>query len=383
MTEFGAPEDGAMHVQKPITIREVAKLAGVSVATVSRVLNGSTTVDPALAERVQVAVAKLKYQPSRVARTLAGQGSTLIGLLVTDMQNPFFMDLIRGVEEVAQQHGYLVVVCNTLENAQKEAKYLEVLAAEPIAGAIVVPTHEQIEGIEHLRERNIPVVAVDRHVEDRSFDCVIIDNMAAAREAVAHLIANGYRRIGVLGGPKSVTNTNERVAGYRKALQDAGLPREAALEQRGTLIGAEVGIRLANKLLDLDPPVDAIFAANNRLTIGALRAIHARRKRIPEDIALVGFDEIDWALPELISITTVLQSAYELGSTAANRLIQRLQKPDAPRQEIVLQHQLSVGASSRPRAGTAVLPSAPSPKASTKKHKEAPTAVAQEASSDH
>ncbi|MBV9232324.1 MAG: LacI family DNA-binding transcriptional regulator [Chloroflexi bacterium] len=383
MTEFGVPEDQGMHVQKPITIREVAKQAGVSVATVSRVLNGSTTVDPVLAERVQVVVARLKYQPSRAARTLAGQGSTLIGLLVTDMQNPFFLDLIRGVEEVAQHHGYLVVVCNTLENAQKEAKYLEVLAAEPIAGAIVVPTQGQIAGIEHLRERNIPVVAVDRRVEDRSLDCVIIDNMAAAREAVAHLIANGYRRIGVLGGPKSITNTNERVAGYRKALQDGGLPREAALEQRGTLIGAEVGFRLANKLLDLDPPVDAIFAANNRLTIGALRAIHARQKRIPDDIALVGFDEIDWAVPELISLTTVLQSAYELGSTAANRLIQRLQKPDAPRQEIVLQHQLAVGASSRPRVGNAALASSRSPKASTKKHKEAQPAVAQEVSSDH
>jgi len=381
MTEFGVPEED-VHVQKPTTIRDVARQAGVSVATVSRVLNGFTTVDPILVERVQEAVAKLKYQPSRAARTLAGQGSTLIGLLVTDMQNPFFLDLIRGVEEVAQQHGYLVVVCNTLENAQKEAKYLEVLAAEPIAGAIVVPTHGQIDGLEHLRERNIPVVTVDRRVEDRSLDCVIIDNMAAAREAVAHLIANGYRRIGMLGGPKSITNTNERMAGYRKALQDAGLPRDADLEQRGSLIGAEVGIRLANKLLDLDPPVEAIFAANNRLTIGALRAIHARQKRIPEDIALVGFDDIDWAVPELISITTVLQSAYELGSTAANRLIQRLQKPDAPRQEIVLQHQLLVGSSSRPRVGNAALPRSLSPKAGKRKQKKAQTAIAQEVSYD-
>jgi LacI family transcriptional regulator len=383
MTESGAPEDEDMKVQKPITIREVAKQAGVSIATVSRVLNGSTTVDPVLAERVQTLVARLKYQPSRAARTLAGQGSTLIGLLVTDMQNPFYLDLIRGVEEVAQQHGYLVVVCNTLENARKEAKYLEVLAAEPVAGAVVVPTHGQIAGIEHLRERNIPVVAVDRRVEDRSLDCVTIDSMAAAREAVAHLIANGYRRIGMIGGPKSITNANERVAGYRKALQDAGLPRDAALELRGTLIGADVGMRLADKLLDLDPPVDAIFAANNRLTIGALRAIRSRGKRIPEDIALVGFDEIDWAVPELISITTILQSAYELGSTAANRLIQRLQKPDAPRQEIVLQHQLSIGASSRPRTGTTAFTSSLSAKAGKKRQKEAQTAMTQEESYEH
>jgi LacI family transcriptional regulator len=335
--------------QKMITIREVALHAGVSTATVSRVLNGAVTVDPVLAERVQMAIAELHYQPSRAARTLAGQASTLLGLLVTDMCNPFYLDLIRGVEEIAQQHGYLMVVCNTLENSQQEARYLEALAREQIAGAIVVPTQGEIAGIEHLRKRGIPLVAVDRRVEDRTLDCVVIDNIAAAREAVTHLITNGYRRIGVISGPKFVTNTNERLLGYRQALQNAGLPREAALERRDTLIGQDVGFHLAKKLLALDPPIDAIFAANNRLTVGALRAIYASGKRIPEDVALVGFDEIQWAVPEIVSVTTVLQSAYELGSTAATRLIQRLRKPESPRQEIVLQHQLSVGASSAPR----------------------------------
>jgi DNA-binding LacI/PurR family transcriptional regulator len=338
-----------LQASKVITIREVARHAGVSTATVSRVLNGATTVDRGLAERVQLAVDELNYQPSRAARTLAGQASKLLGLLVTDMQNPFYLDLIRGIEEVAQQHGYLVVVCNTLENAQQEACYLEALVREQIAGTIVVPTQGQIAGIEHLNKRQIPLVVVDRRVEDRTLDCVVIDNVAAAREAVEHLIANGYRRIGVISGPKSVTNTNERVQGYRQALQTAGLPREAALEQRGTLVGQDVGFHLARKLLEFSPPIDAIFAANNRLTAGALRAIYASGKRIPQDVALVGFDEIQWAVPELISVTTVLQSAYELGSAAATRLIQRLRKPGSPRQEIVLQHQLSVGASSAPR----------------------------------
>ncbi|HVU67437.1 MAG TPA: LacI family DNA-binding transcriptional regulator, partial [Ktedonobacteraceae bacterium] len=166
--EMGSEPQG----QKVVTIREVALRAGVSTATVSRVLNGAATVDPALAERVQTAIVELHYQPSRAARTLAGQASTLLGLLVTDMSNPFYLDLIRGVEEVAQQHGYLVVVCNTLENAQREARYLEALAREQIAGAIVVPTQGEIAGIEHLRKREIPLVVVDRRVEDRTLDCV-------------------------------------------------------------------------------------------------------------------------------------------------------------------------------------------------------------------
>jgi LacI family transcriptional regulator len=354
MAESRHPDEA--QGQKTVTIRDVARQAGVSVATVSRVLNGSPKVDPGIAERVHTVAAQLNYQPSKVARMLAGRSSTLLGLLVTDMQNPFYLDLIRGVEEVAQQHNYLVIVCNTMENTQKEENYLKVLSAEPIAGVIVVPTRGQIAGIEYLRERNIPLVAVDRRVEDRSIDCVIIDNRAAAREAVTHLITNGYRRIGVIGGPKTVTNANERILGYRQALQQAGIVREAALEQRGVLIGDNVGIALANRLLDLDPPVEAIFAANNRLTVGAMRAIYAHQMRIPEDIALVGFDDIQWAVPEQVSVTTVIQSAYELGSAAANRLIQRLQKPDAPRQEIVLQHQLAAGTSSTPRATRETFP---------------------------
>ena len=247
------------------------------------------------------------------------------------------------------------MVCNTLENAQKEARYLEVLAGEPVAGAIVVPTQGHIAGIEHLRARHIPLVAVDQRVEDRSIDCVVIDN-AAAREAVSHLIANGYRRIGVIAGPRSVTNTNERVAGISPGIAQRGHSPRCTLEQRGALVGEDIGFHLTKKPLDLDPPVEAIFAANNRLTLGALRTIYAQGKRVPDDVALAGFDEIQLAVPEVISITAVLQSAYELGSAAANRLIQRLQKPDAPRQQIVLQHQLSLGASSAPRP-TAQVPS--------------------------
>jgi LacI family transcriptional regulator len=367
MAESDATEN--IQVQKLVTIREVAKLAGVSVATVSRVLNGSTKVDSLLAKRVQAASAQLQYQPSRAARILAGRASMLIGLLVTDMQNPFYLDLIRGVEAVLQQHGYLVIVCNTLENVQKEQQYLEILAAESVAGAIVVPTRSWNSGMEHLRKRNIPIVAVDRRVEDRSIDCVIIDNMAAAQEAVTHLINNGYRRIGVIGGPKGVPNADERVAGYRQALKNAGIPREAALEQRGALIDAETGFRLTTKLLNLSSPVEAIFTANNRLTVGALRAIYAQHKRIPDDIALVGFDEVFWTIPELVSITSVIQSAYELGSAAANRLIQRLQKQDTPRQEIILQHQLVIRESSHPRS--TMLPSFKKTTKTRKKESEA------------
>jgi LacI family transcriptional regulator len=334
---------------KPATIRDVAHQAGVSLATVSRVLNGSATVDPEMTRRVQEVAAQLKYQPSRAARTLAGRSSFLVGLLVTDMNNPFYIDLIRGVEEVAQQEGYLLIVCNTLEDPQREQQYIEVLAAEPIAGAIIIPTQGQAPGLSLLKERHIPMVTVDRRVQDCSTDAVLTDNVNAGREAVMHLIGNGYRRIGVIGGPKAVTNMNERMQGYRQALQEAGIAFDACLEQRSAHINEETGFQLTNKLLDIQPPIEALFTTNNRFTIGALRALQARHKRIPEDIALVGFDDVHWAIPKLLSITTVIQSAYELGSAAANRLFQLIHNPTSPRQEIILQYQLQIQDSSRPR----------------------------------
>src|SRR5579884_2223772 len=201
----------AQQQQKPATIQDVADRAAVSIATVSRVLNGVTTVDSALAERVRAACAALQYQPNRAARALAGRRSAIIGVLVTDIQNPFFMELVRGVEDTAQHHGYLLVLCNSSEDPQRERQYIDVLCAEPVAGAIVVPTSDRKPVLQMFGERGIPVVAADRRVRDRSVDAVLIDNVGAAREAVAHLIGNGYRHIGLITGPNNTTTARERL----------------------------------------------------------------------------------------------------------------------------------------------------------------------------
>lgn len=338
----------ASQRQRAVTIKDVAERAGVSIATVSRVVNGSQTVDPLLTARVREAIADLKYRPNRAARALAGNHSALLGLLVTDIQNPFFMDMMRGVEEVALQHGYLLVVCNTAEDPAREAQYIEILAAESVAGAILVPSREHLEVLNRLKARQIPIIAVDRRIHDQSVDTVLINNVLAAREAVEHLLASGYRRIGAITGPRTATTANERLQGYRQALKAAGIEPESRLEQRGAYneITGEQGIQ---KLLQLDPPVDAVFTANNRLTVGALRALYARGKRVPDDITIAAFDEVRWAIPDMVPITTVTQPSYELGRTAALRLLQRLHQPDLPRQEIILQHQLQLASSSKRR----------------------------------
>lgn len=328
------------------TVQDVAERAGVSTATVSRVLNGVDTVDAALVDRVRAACDALQYRPNRAARSLAGGRSAIIGMIVTDSQNPFFMGLARGAEDITQQNGYLLVLCNSKEDRNRERQYIDALAAESVAGVIVVPTSEQKQTLQVLVDSGIPVVSVDRRVRDGSIDVVLGDNVAAARDAVAHLIGNGYRRIGIITGPERITTGRERLEGYRRALQDAGIAPSSELERCGPFT-EESGRCLAGELLDLRPPIEALLTGNNRLTKGALEAIHAHDLGVPEDVAVVGFDEMPWMGPGAISLTTVIQPAYEMGSTAALRLIQRLRSGRLTRQETVLAHHLQIGDSSR------------------------------------
>jgi DNA-binding LacI/PurR family transcriptional regulator len=243
-----------------------------------------------------------------------------------------------------------VVLCNSAEDPRRERQYVEVLCAEPVAGAIVVPASDRKSTFRLFTERGIPVVSIDRHVRDGAVDSVMIDNVAAAREAVAHLIAGGYRRIGLITGPEGATTARERREGYRLALHEAGLLQDPRLE-RGGPFTEDSAWHLVEELLDLKPPIDALFTGNNRLTMGALQALHARDLRVPEDVGLVGFDDVPWTPPGAISLTTVIQPAYEIGHAATARLIERLTYHGAmARREIVLAHQFRVGDSSRRRA---------------------------------
>lgn len=333
-------------------IQDVAKLAGVSISTVSRVFNGTARVNPEISARVQAAAKQLRYQPNKAAQSLRAKKSTILGLLITDIQNPFFTTLIRGIEDVAHSNGYSVILCNSDEDPQKERQYIEVLCAERVAGAIIVPTRETPPGLDLFKERDITIVAVDRRIRDRNIDVVLVDNIRGAYEATTHLIENGYHRIGIITGPRTTTTGKERLEGYRRALQDAGIPHDSVLECYGSF-KEESGTQCVHELLNRDSTVDALFVTNNLMTLGALEALHQRHLRIPDDIAIVSFDEMPWAALSSISLTTVTQPVYELGSTAALRLFQRLHNPTAiTRQEIILTPTLRIRGSSRPRAIT-------------------------------
>lgn len=337
-------------------IQDVAKLAGVSISTVSRVLNRTAYVDPDREHRVLDAIQKLQYQPNRAARALRANYSRIIGLLITDIQNPFFTALIRGVEDIAQSKKYSVILCNSDEDVHREQQYIEVLCAERVAGCIVVPIREQAQILTPFQQQNIPVVLVDRNIKKSGFDAVMVNNRLGAYEAVTHLIANGYRRIGIVCGPLKTTTGRERLTGYRQALQDAGYELDPRLERIGSF-KLESGEQLTRELLELEEPIDALFVCNNLMTLGALNAIQKHELHIPNDIAIVGFDEMPWANLSSISLTTVTQPAYDIGNTAALRLFQRLENPTAfSEQEIILNPRLTLRNSSNPHVRNPNLP---------------------------
>jgi LacI family transcriptional regulator len=331
------------------TIQDVAQRAKVSAATVSRVLNGNGSVDPALARRVRAAVRALGYQPNGVARNLRRRESTLWAVIVPDVGNPFFTSMVRGVEDAAQGSGYSVVLCNSDEELEKEAGYIAAAAAERMAGVIISPASTRDTDVSPLRDLGIPVVAADRRLRDASADTVLVDNARAAEEATEHLIDMGYRRVACITGPSQATTASERLAGYRQALERQGLHPQESLARHADFRERGGYAAMASLLADAAP--DAVFVANNLMTIGALECLVHHGIEVPREVGVVGFDEIPWADLVRPSLSTVAQPTYEMGKAAGRLLTSRRTTPGKDGETVVLRTTLNVRASSTPRAG--------------------------------
>lgn len=325
------------------TIRDVAARAAVSAATVSRVLNGRVDVAPDLRDRVLDAVAELSYRPNVAARSLRTRATTVLGLIISDITNPFFTSMVRGVEDAAQQAGYSVVLANTDEDLAKERRYVEVAAAEQMAGVVLSPASSTQTGIGYLIERNIPVVTIDRRLRGAPVDSVTVNNFRAAFEATEHLIEQGCRRIGFVAGPAATTTGSRRLAGYKAAVRAAGLPEDPDLVVSGEF--RIDGGRAATEEL-LQHEIDGLFAANNLMTIGALETLGAHGIEAGSDLAVVGFDDINWATALRLPLTAVSQPTYEIGRTTAELLLRRIRGEQLPLQRIVLPAKLVVRQSS-------------------------------------
>ncbi|MGD8969252.1 MAG: LacI family DNA-binding transcriptional regulator [Anaerolineae bacterium] len=327
-------------------IKDVAKRAGVSTASVSRVLAGKEHVSREMRERVMAAVEELDYQPNLVARSLRSQRSSTVGLIVSDIRNPFFTDVSRAVEDTVHKQRYALFLCNADENPDKEALYLDQMQAQNVAGIIYSPTRQAAENYADL-DISAPTVIIDRAVRSSDVDMVLIDNVDAAYRLTEHLIENGYRRIAGLFGEASVTG-RERRQGYEQALQahDLAPPKEQA---RYVPPRIEAGKSAALELLAQDQPPDAIVTTNSLLTAGALMAIRHLGLTIPDDVGLVGFDETTWGGLVEPAVTIISQPTYEIGATAAELLLQRVDKPDRPPRKVILHGELVVRGSSAPR----------------------------------
>jgi LacI family transcriptional regulator len=308
------------------TISDVAARAGVSTATVSRALNGKSTVDRELVARVLDAAIELGYQPNGPARNLRRQEAAVLALIISDVENPFFTAIARGVEDVAHDVGYSVVLCNSDESAEKERRYINVAIQERVAGVIVSPT-STATNVDPLIARGTPVVAVDRPLPEHTSDMVLVDTRLAARQATEHLLSEGYQRIGCITGPAGVRTAEDRLAGYRDALRAAKLRGSPRLVRR-TEFKSDGAHKAAVDLLDQAQPPDALLVANSSMAIGVLQALREHGLRLGADVGVVAFDDVPWAALVDPPLSVVAQPAYEIGTVAARLLLARIADTD-------------------------------------------------------
>lgn len=339
----GAPKTLEGAIAK---ITDVAALAGVSPATVSRVLNGMDSVNPARAARVRAACKQLDYRPNAVARNLRRQRTDVWALIISDISNPFFTAVARGVEDVAHRAGFSVLLCNTDEDSEKEARYLKVADGQKVAGVIISPNMFGSD-ISRLRAAGIPVVAIDRPLRDL-VDSVLVNSVGGARAATLHLLDEGWTRPACITGPAQADTAEQRLAGYRAAYTERRR-RPAQSRIRHADFRADGARAAAASLLDERNPPDSFFVANSLMALGAL-AEFSHRGLVPGiDVGLVAFDDAPWAPFVNPPMSVVAQPTYDIGANAAELLLQRIngELVDTEPRRLVLSTELIVRASSQ------------------------------------
>lgn len=324
-----------------VRILDVAKHAGVSVASVSRVLAGLPGVSKATHDRVTAAVAALDYRPNLAARRLRSQRTDTLGLIVSDIRNPYFVEVSRAVEDVAYANGLRVMLCNTDEDPEKESFYLEMMRDENVAGVILSPTLPRLSSYRQA-DFPFPVVLVDRCDSDTDADAVVLDNVDAAQRLVRHLIDVGHQRIAFFYGAASATG-RQRLQGYQEALAGAGL---SPISQGLKPTTDEARAVMRHFLEKHSQLPDAIVASSGLILLGLVEALREARLRYPDDVALAGFDDMPWTRVVTPAITVIAQPTYDIGRSAIELLLARIAQPAQAVRRIVLRGELFVRGSS-------------------------------------
>ncbi len=315
MTGTFTPEHG-----KRTTLRDVAREAGVSIKTVSRVVNGEPAVNEATAARVEEAIERLGYRPNELARGLKGRRSRTIGLVIDDVSNPFMATCAQAIEAVAREHGHAMILCDSHADLETEGDYVGLLTRRRVDGLLLVPARGRDDHLKVESEAGLPVVAFDRPAEGVRADTVLVQNREGTREATEHLIWHGHTRIAFVGDVRHFYTARKRLKGYKEALEAARLEPLHALDANSI----EQGEEATKGFLDAPDPPTALFAANIMTALGALRAIEDLGLHIPEDIAVIGFDDFELAHVLRPRFTLVRQPTAELGRRAAEMLFERL-----------------------------------------------------------
>lgn len=323
-------------------MKDVARLAGVSTSTVSHVINNNRFVSEAIREKVNAAIGQLNYAPSALARSLKLNQTHTIGMLITSSSNPFYSEVVQGVERSCYERGYSLILCNTDGDEERLNRSLETLLQKRVDGLILMFTENHLPSPETLsRYPAIPVVMMDWAPFAGVNDIIQENAFIGGRMATEYLIAQGYRRIACITGPLDKTTSTQRLEGYRQALQEAGMARDAGLEVTGDFEFAG-GLSAMQQLLALDERPDAVFAGNDAMAVGVYQAIYRHGLRIPQDIAVMGYDDIQLAQYMTPPLTTIHQPKDELGELAIDTLLHRMKAPDAEAQVLVLTPELVV-----------------------------------------
>jgi len=330
------------------TIRDVAKRAGVATMTVSRVINNSGYVSEATRAKVEAAIAELGYVPNMLGPSLRFKKTNTLALVLTDITNPFWTTVARGVEDAAHEKGYSVILCNTDESVQKQSQYLTMLLKRRIDGILFVPADNKAEPVRLIQKHKIGVVVLDRDVPNVEVDIVRGDSFGGSYQLARHLVEMGHKHIAILSGPKNISTSIERVAGFRQAMEEAGLEHNLENVYWGSF-SQNLGCEMAEQALETTPRPSAFLAVNNFIANGALHTFSQSGLRVPEDISIVSFDDIPAIINPIPFLTVAIQPAYEMGYQATQLLLARLaNEGPKERQEIILPTKIFIRKSSAP-----------------------------------
>jgi LacI family transcriptional regulator len=338
------------QVSDMISIKDVARHAGVSVGTVSNVINRPDSVSADTRARVTAAIGTLGYVRSESARQLRAGRSRIMALLVLDMANPFFVDVARGAEQAARAAGLVVMMCNSGQDPSEEADYLDLFAEQRVRGVLITPTDSGGANLDRLRRNGIPQVFVDRYVAGGELCSVSVDDVAGGTLAVGHLVGAGHTQIVYVSGPSSLAQCRDRRVGAEAAIAEAGLPPSALSVIEVERLDVSAGRDAGSRVLGLPERPTAIFCANDLIALGMLQAMFAAGVRVPEQMSLVGYDDIEFAAAAAVPLTSVRQPAFRIGRTAADLLIDETAENSTGHvhQQVVFQPELVVRQSSLP-----------------------------------